>query len=448
MKKFDIVIIGSSAAGLTAAITARRHYPEKTMGVIRKNNRVPIPCGIPYTFGIVGSADKNLIPVDNILEKNKVANIIGDVTRIDRNQKIVKIDNNNEIEYEKLIIATGSKPFMPPIKGSDKDNVFVIKKDVNYLEKVIAAAKKAKNLTIVGCGFIGVEMAEECKRGNKNLTINIVEMRERCLQLVYDQDLCKLAEEKLQEQDINLILNEKIESFEGDNLVESVSLGSGKKIDSDMVIIGTGAVPNSTLAQEAGLEINKGGAIKVNRYMLTSDNSILSCGDCAEKFSFFDGQSSNMMLASIATTEARIAGANLFNTSRFNPGVLGVYSTVIGGHTFATAGLTSREAEEKGFKIITGESEAINRHPGSMPGAQKMKVKLIFDAGSQVLIGGQICGAKSGGELINAVSACIQQKMTADQIATFQTGTHPALTASPIAYQLVNAAELAITKQK
>lgn len=98
----------------------------------------------------------------------------------------------------------------------------------------------------------------------------------------------------------------------------------------------------------------------------------------------------------------------------------------------------------KGYNVIGGESEAVNRHPGCMPGAANLKVRLIFEVGSGVILGGQITGATSGGELINAVSACINQRMTADDIATFQTGTHPALTACPIAYQLVNAAENAI----
>lgn len=146
--------------------------------------------------------------------------------------------------------------------------------------------------------------------------------------------------------------------------------------------------------------------------------------------------------------EARVAGANLFSTNRVNMGVIGVYSTVLGNCAFAAAGLTRSQAVERGFDVVVGESEAVNRHPGCMPDAEMMKVKLIFEAGSQVILGGQVSGAKSGGELINAISACIHQRMTADDIATFQTGTHPALTASPIAYQLVNAAEMAIGKMK
>ena len=166
--------------------------------------------------------------------------------------------------------------------------------------------------------------------------------------------------------------------------------------------------------------------------------------DKKNKVSFFGGRPLGLKLASIATMEARIAGANLFGPRRVNLGVIGVYSTLLGDITFAVAGLTETLAIEKGYRIVVGEAKAVNRHPGCMPGAELMKVKLIFEAGSRQLLGGQVTGAKSGGELINAISACIHQRMTADDIATFQTGTHPALTALPIAYQLVNAAEMAI----
>ena len=143
-----------------------------------------------------------------------------------------------------------------------------------------------------------------------------------------------------------------------------------------------------------------------------------------------------------------MAGANLFTISRVNQGVIGVYSTVLGDCTFAAAGLTDSQAVQKGYDSVVGESEAVNRHPGCMPGAYNLKVKLLFEAGSRILLGGQVIGAKSGGEMINTISACIHQRMTADDIATFQMGTHPALTASPIAYQLVNAAEMAIKNMK
>lgn len=448
MPEHDVVVIGASAAGLTAALTARRHHPDKSIAVIRREQLVPIPCGIPYAFGVVGSPDKNLIPADDLLAKNEIESHIGDVVAVDRNASEVVTSSGDRFGYDRLILATGSEPMVPPIPGVDKGNVFAIRKDVPYLDEIISALDEANHLCIVGCGFIGVEIAEECRRRRPDLKISIVEMLTHCLQLVYDEEFSLKAEQVLEEQGINLLLDEKVTAFVGESDVEGVELDSGRRVDADIVILGIGAVPNVALAKEAGLDLGPTGGINVNRYMQTSDSTVFACGDCSEKVSFFDGRPSGLKLASIATMEARVAGANLFHTSRVNVGVIGIYSTVLGDCAFAAAGLTQSQAEAKGYDVVIGTSDAVNRHPGCMPGAAHLTVKLLFEAGSQILIGGQVTGAKSGGELINAISACIHRRMTADDIATFQTGTHPALTASPVSYQLVNAAEVAIQNMR
>jgi NADH oxidase (H2O2-forming) len=443
MRKVDVVVVGGSAAGITAAITSRRHYPDKNVLLVRQEEQVLIPCGIPYTFGTVGGPENNLIP-DGVLQKNEIELLVDAVVDVDPQEHTVETAGGEMIGYERLILATGSVPIVPPIPGSDKDNIFAVKKDVSHLTQLCQAVDKASDLAIVGCGFIGVEIAEECRRRHEGVNIRIVEMLRHCLQLVYDEAFCVRAEETLRGEGVELLLDEKVESFLGDGRVAGIRLASGNEVAADVVIMGIGAAANTVLAKRAGLEIGPGHGIEVNRYMQTSDPSIFACGDCADKVSFFDGKPSGLKLASIATMEARIAGANLFGPRRVNMGVIGVYSTLLGDTAFAAAGLTESLAREKGYRIIVGQAEAVNRHPGCMPGAEMMSVKLIFEAGSRVLLGGQVSGAKSGGELINAISACINQRMTADDIATFQTGTHPALTASPIAYQLVNAAEMAI----
>jgi len=443
MRQTQVLVIGGSAAGLTAAITAKRHYQDKKVALVRKEKDVLIPCGIPYIFGTVGTPEKNLIP-DAPLEKNDIELIIKGVKEINREEKFIVTDDDEKVGYEKLIIATGSLPIVPPIPGVEMENVFCVQKDVSYLNNVLESIDCCSDVVIMGCGFIGVEFAEEIKKRKPDANIKIVEMLTNCLQLVFDEEFSIKAEETLREEGIELLLDEKVESFVGGDKIEGVKLSSGREIKADVAILGIGARANVELAEKAGIELGPTKAIQVNRYLQTSDNDIFACGDCAEKVSFFDGKASGLKLASIAAMEARIAGTNLYHLRRSSMGVIGVFSTLLGNTAFAAAGLTESMAKDKGYTYVVGEAESMNCHPGGMPGASPLKVKLIFEQGTRKLLGGQVSGAKSGGELINAISACIHQNMTADDIATFQTGTHPALTASPIAYQLVNAAEEAI----
>ncbi len=453
MKQADIVVIGGSAAGIPAAITARRHYPEKSIILIRKEKQVLIPCGIPYIFGTLGKPENNLIP-DAVLQKNNIELIVDEAVELhakelDPKEKKVVLASGDSVLYDKLILATGSSPAVLPIPGFDKKNVFTIKKDVQYLQTLLDTLENVKDLVILGCGFIGVEFADECKK-NRDINVTVVEMLDQCLQIVFGEGACKCCQEiedYLKQKGINIVTGASIVEILGDKSVTAVKLSNGKEIKADALIVGVGVRPNVELARKAGLATNKWGIV-VDTTMRTSDPNILACGDCATKFSFFTGQPSTLRLASIATTEARIAGANLYEISRKNPGALGVFATALGDLTVAIAGVSEKGAKQCGFEVVTAEAESPDRHPAGMPGTSKMWVKLIFNKVNQELIGGAVRGGPSAGELINAISALIQNRMRANDIAIFQIGTHPAVTASPIAYQLVNAAEMALKSIK
>jgi NADH oxidase (H2O2-forming) len=445
MKKADIVVIGGSAAGLTAAITARRHYADKTTLIVRKEEQVLIPCGIPYIFGTVESPQKNLIP-DAVLEKNKIELLIAEAMGIDREGKILHT-TDGEIGYERLVLATGSRPIMLPIPGLEHEGVFAIAKDVEYLSRLQQWLETAKDVVVIGGGFIGIELGDEInKLGNKNVTV--VEILPHCLVLAYDEEFCVEMEKVLESRGVNVRTSAKVAKVSGDERVGKVILSDGTEIKADTVILGVGVVANVDLPREAGLRIGLTGSVAVDRTMKTSDDNIYACGDCAEKISFFGGRPSPLKLASIAALEARIAGANLFGIRRENVGTVGVWSTAVGNVALATAGLTEAMAKERGYDAVAVTIEGANRHPGVMPGAANTKVKLVFECNSGVLLGGQVMGDTTVGEIINAVSACVQSRMTAEQIAMFQIGTHPALTASPIAYHVVNAAEMAIGQMR
>jgi len=450
MKQYDAVIIGGSAAGPVAGISCRRRYPDKSVAIIREEEQVLIPCGIPYIVGTVGSPQNNLIP-DKLLSNNGIDLIKGKAIDIDREKKTVSLADGSTVGYDKLIMATGSLPIELPIPGLDKENVFTVKKDVAYLEGMMNTMNQVKDVVIIGGGFIGVEFADECRkhRDCKDCSVSIVEVLPRCLQLALDEKFCAETEEVLKERKINVFTGKKVTAILGDGKVSGVKLGDNEELNAEMVIVGVGAKPNTSLAEKAGLQLGQTKAIKVDSTMRTlTDSNIFACGDCAEKASFFNGRLSRLMLASIATTEARIAGVNIYGACCTNPGAIGLFCTLVGGRAFGCAGLTEAAAKREGFNVITGESAGPDRHPGGMPGASNVSLKLVFCHESRHLLGGSASGGTSIGELMNVIGACIQHSMTAYDISLLQVGTHPALTASPIAYQLVNAAELAIKAMK
>ena len=445
MKRSDIVIIGGSAAGLAAALTARRHHAGKSITLVRQEKQVLIPCGIPYIFGTLGSSQKNLIP-DAGLHNNGVELLLAEVTDVDRETRTVHT-TEGEIGYERLILATGSRPVMPPIPGFDLDGVFAVIKDVAFLDALRQRLEGVKDVVVIGGGFIGIEFADEInKMGDKNITI--VELLPHCLSLSYDPEFCVEMEKMLESRGIHIRTSTRVERISGNGKVEKVLLSDGGEIEAEAVILGIGAVANVDLARKMGLRIGLTGGIAVDRTMKTADDAIYACGDCAEKISFFGGKASPLKLASIATAEARIAGANLFGIRRENVGTVGVWSTRVGDLALATAGLTESAATRQGYNVAAVAVQSPNRHPGSLPGGAKTSVKLVFERNSGVLLGGQVMGDATIGELINAVSACVQSRMTAEQIAVFQMGTHPLLTASPIVYPLVGAAEMAIGEMR
>lgn len=441
MKESDVVIIGGSAAGITAAITARRHYPDKTILIIRKEGKVPIPCGIPYICGTVGSPDNNLIP-DEVLEKNSIDLLVAEATSVDRAARVVKT-NSEDVKYDRLVIAAGSIPLAPPIKGIDMEGVFAIIKDIPYLSELQDALKGAKDVVIIGGGFIGIEFADEIKKSGVD-NVTIVEIAPHCLSLAYDDEFCIEMQNNLKDRGIKIMTEAKVDSIKGNGKVTGVALADGREIKADLVVLGIGASSNGKLAEDAGLDMANHGAVEVDRNMKTSDDNIFACGDCASKVSFFSGKPSPLKLASIATFEARIAGANLFGIKRDSIGTVGVWSTAVADLAMGTAGLTEKMANDAGYVTVSATVSSPNRHPGGMPGMKPMQMKLVFEKSSGTILGGQVMGDAAVGEVINALSACIQQKMTAEDIAMFQTGTHPALTASPISYPMVNAAEIAI----
>ena len=259
MIQTDVLILGG-LSGITAGISCRQHYPNKKVTLVRKEGTVLIPCGIPYIYGTVGGPQNNVIP-DGLLQKNGIELIKGEAVMVNRDKKIVTLKDNQTIVYEKLVFATGSTPFIPPIPGVDKKNVYAVKKEFDYLSGLYEEMKTVKDLVIIGGGFIGVEFADECRKG-RDINITVVEALPHCLQTAFDDEFCAEAELKLTEAGVKLLTDAKVETILGDTAVTGVQLCDGTLLKADMVILGIGAIPNTELAKKAGLRLGVKNAIK------------------------------------------------------------------------------------------------------------------------------------------------------------------------------------------
>jgi NADPH-dependent 2,4-dienoyl-CoA reductase/sulfur reductase-like enzyme len=441
MKQIDVLVIGGSAAGIVAATTARSFYPEKSVTLVRKEEKVLVPCGIPYMFGTLGGSEKNVVP-DQVLAGAGVDLVVGEVVLIDQEKKICGLADGSTLQFEKLVFATGSSPVHPGwLEGADLANVFFIPKNKEYLDRQSVELESCRKVVVIGGGFIGVEMADELVKAGKEVII--VELLPHVLSLAFDEELATKAEDALRKRGVKIICGRKVQKIQGDEKVSAVLLDDGETLDADAVILSVGYQPNSELAQSAGLAVNEIGFIRVNEYMRTENPDFFAVGDCAEKFSFITRTPKRTMLASTSCAEARIAGMNLYklSTVRSFTGTLSIFCTAIGDEAFGAAGVTENLANERGFEIVTGMFEGIDRHPGSLPDTHVQIVKLIASLDSGIILGGEVYGGASVGELTNLIGFIIQNRMTVDAVLTSQIGTHPLLTAPPTAYPLIKAAE-------
>lgn len=447
MKITDVLVIGGSAAGMVAALTGKSTYPQKSFTLVKKQKEMMVPCGIPYIFGTLDSVDKNIMPVDNMMAKAGVESIVGEVISINKENKTVELAGGETIKYDKLMIATGSMPIKPKwLTGADRDNVFTIPKDKVYLEGMKEKLDSCKKVVVIGAGFIGVEFSDElAKRGHE---VTLVEKLPEILSLAFDEELSGRIEELLKSRGVKVITGNGISEILGDEKVKAVKLENGEVLESDAVVLSIGYKPNSDLARQAGIYVDENGFIAVDEYMRTHEKDIFAIGDCAQKRDFVTRARVGTMLASTACAEARIAGMNLFklNVVKTFSGTIAVYSTAIGDTGFGTAGITEARAKAECIDYVTGIFEGIDRHPGNLPDTHKQIVKLIAGRQSGVIIGGEVIGGLSAGELVNVIGLAIQNRMTVNSLLTFQIGTHPCLTASPAAYPLIRAAEIIANK--
>ena len=452
MKKMncDVLIIGGGPAGGVCAMTAKMNYPEKEILVIREFEIQLVPCAIPYIFGAtLGCSDKNVASCSGAADMG-ISTILGKIEDVDIEKKIA-YSRTHEITFDKLVFATGSTPF---VHASLQDSlalegVFTVPKNKILIDKAKTYIDKVEKVVVVGTGFIGIEMAMEFSESGKKVTV--IGGSEHILKGPFDPEVAIQAEEIMLKHGITFIGNDRVAAVinkNGDNSVNAVQLASGKVVDTQAVILATGYKPNTSLAQKAGMKIGYYNGIEVNEYMRTENPDIFAVGDCSARRHFISNAPSKVMLASTSAAEGRIAGSSLFRIKYLKgfSGTIAIFSTMVGELAFSSAGITETDALASNGDIVVGTFTTYNRHPATIPGAQKQFIKLIAMRNGGQIIGGQIIGGNEAGEMINITGVMIEANLSVYQIMSMQMSTQPMLTAAPTNYPIVMAATMIAQK--
>ncbi len=450
-KYSDIIIIGAGPAGMVAAMGSAMTYIDKSVTVIRENEKLLVPCGIPYIFGkTLGSIQKDEIECGGhnpLVEK--INRVVASVKRVDIENKTLYTDDS-VYTFDKLIFATGSTPFVHKNfeNALNLPNVFTIDKNFDHLAHLKKTIDENRKIIVVGTGFIGVEVA--CEIASINKEVSIVGGG-HILAGSFDKDMTMEAEELMKDLGINLVLGQHAQEVIHENSrAKGIKLCDGTVIEADVIILATGYKPNTSLAKEAGLKLARYGGIWVDEYMRTRNKDIFAIGDCSGRRDFITRDPSKVMLASTSSAEARVAVSSLYKVSvlkGFN-GTIAIFSTMIKDRVFASAGITEKEANNQNIDIVTGYFEGLNRHPGTIPDTAKQSVKLVVMRNSGRIIGGQVVGAKEAGEMINIIGLAIEAELTVYSLISLQVATQPLLTAAPTNYPIVQAASVAFANSQ
>lgn len=412
-----LLIIGAVAAGTSAAAKARRNNEEAQIVVYEKDSFISYSsCGMPYYLGgEVESADA-LTPRDPAFFKSKYNVDIytqHEVLAISPQLKSITVKNLTTGDvfcdhYDKLVIATGARATVPPIKGADGQHVFTLRNinDMNRI-KAFIDANDPKLVAIIGTGFIGLEVCENLKGLGMDVTL-----LEKLPQVTpgLDSDMAVYVEGHIKQNGVAVLTGVSVNEITNDSVV----LADGREIGADMVLVSTGVQPNTELAAEAGVELGVAGAIRVNTRMETNLPDVYACGDCSEQYHVVTGKAVYRPLGSTANKTGRIAGDRITGGDLEFRGILGTGIFKIFDMTVAQTGLSEREAIELGYDIAVCHNIKPNK-PEYM-GGKEMVIKGIADKTTGRLIGVQIVGFEGVDKRIDVFVTAISFKAKVEDL--------------------------------
>lgn len=435
-----IVVIGSGTAGSNFALFMRKLDRKAEITVIGKEETMQYsPCALPHVIsGVIEKPEDVIVFPNEFYEKQRIKLLLNtEAKKIDRERKVVVTDKG-EIPYDKLVIATGSKAFVPPIKGVENEGVFTLKslEDVRKIKEFIKK-RNPKNAVVIGAGLIGLEGAEAfAKLGMK---VTVVELLEHLLPTMLDKDIAKIVEENMRKYGVDFKFGVGVDEIIGDP-VEKVKVGE-EQIDADIVLVATGVRANVELAKEAGLEVNRG--IVVNEYLQTSDPDIYAIGDCAEVIDAVTGKRTLSQLGTSAVRMAKVAAENIAGRNvKFRP-VFNTAITEIFDLEIGAFGITEERAKKEEIEVVVGKFRGSTK-PEYYPGGKPIVVKLIFRKEDRRLIGAQIVGGERVWGRIMTLSALAQKGATVEDVVYLETAYAPPI--SPTIDPITIAAEMAMRK--
>jgi Uncharacterized NAD(FAD)-dependent dehydrogenases len=405
-----VIIIGAVAAGTSAAAEIRRRDKEAEIIIYEKERYISYSgCGMPYYLGNVFPGFDDLVPRDAAFfrQKHNISiQIMHEILSIEPETKTIQVRNllTDKIfrdSYDKLVIATGARAEKPPIPGSDKKNVFVLRNisDMKSI-KTFISINKPKKAAVIGSGPIGLEMAENLTRIGLKTTVIARSSVSKGLR----KELAELVEQHLLKQGVGVVVNAAIEEI----TERGVALSGGSFHSAEMILLAAGVKPAVDLAKSAGIELGSTGAIKVDRHMKTSDPDIYACGDCAEYFQRITGSPVYRPLGSTANKTGIIAGNHIAGGNDEFQGVLGTGIFQVFDLTVAQTGLTAEEAVQAGFDPIVSLDRRSNK-PEFM-GGEEMTISMVADRKSGLLLGCQIVGTQGVDRRIDVIAAALTLK--------------------------------------
>lgn len=399
------VIIGGGACGASAAARLRRLDDNAEILILEKTNEISIAnCGLPYYCSDVINSEEKM-HVSSVEKFKNLLNVdikMGAcVTKIDRKNKIVTINDYETINYDKLVLAPGAKPFKPDIEGINSPKIFTVRMldDANRIKSFVKMTG-AKNAVVVGGGFIGVEMAENFAE-MKGINTTLIELSSHILPPI-DKETAAFAQNEMRQNGVRLILSDGVKSFGSNEIV----LNSGRKIPYDIAVLAIGVKPETALAKDCGLEIGSSGGIKVNEYMQTSDPDIYAGGDSVEVENFVTGEGVLIPLAGPANRQGRIIADNIAGAKSKYKKTLGSAVVKVFGLTIASIGCNEETLIKKGIPYIKTFTYGFS-HASYYPNATRTMYKMLFNNNGDIL-GLQAAGREGVEKRVDVMAASMR----------------------------------------